>query len=205
MSKYSNIIAFGCCETNYDGKQKCWPEYLGDMLNAKVMNYAKNTVSNSHTVEFISKNYKELLRLKKNSLVIVSLIELNRLNVGKKSIRMYDSPNRMVDTYYSHIISIMSILDKIGIDYRIFSGFVPFSKKVFSSDEYARVMMYFAESSNYDVINNEKVIGLPFFTEINGINFEDWAFEKDESFRGVKDHPSEKAHIEWAKWLKEKI
>jgi len=211
----NKLFAFGCSFTyhNFDKKERvdsdnvtCWPEHLSKLLDYEVHNYGRDGGSNTHIIHSIIKNIPKIskgLEHNNNDLVIVGLTECTRKSIQGKTIRTFEGDvHKMVHDYYVDIITIQSILENLGVDYRIFSSLNPFLK-LFST--YKDFIKSFIDSPLHEHINNDKMIGFPFFKEIGGYNLFEFINEKDETYRDNTNHPTNKAHKEWAEWLKKRI
>jgi len=224
----NKLFAFGCSFTQYNskctyngtlctGKKEdevnqnpgqviCWPEHLAQLLDYESHNYGRDGGANDHIIENIIKTLPKItkgLEHNNHDLVVVGLTECTRQNIQGKTIRTFEANvKKMVHDYYVDVITIQSILDSVGVDYRIFSSLNPFLE-LFST--YKDFIKNFIDSPLHEHINNDKMIGFPFFKEIGGYTFSQFINEKDNTYKDSTNHPTEKAHKEWAEWLYKRI
>ena len=68
--------------------QKCWPEYLGEILETPVVNHGQDGTSNEHIIQKIIDDY-DLLSSSKDGLVVIGMTEITRnLLNGKNDKRL---------------------------------------------------------------------------------------------------------------------
>ena len=177
--------------------QKCWPEYLGEILETPVVNHGQDGTSNEHIIQKIIDDY-DLLSSSKDGLVVIGMTEITRNLLNGKMIRDYDPrTKRMVYRFYTQIITMQSVLEKIGIPYKIFAALNPLPN-IFDDMEFIKHVM---NHPRFDTVDNGTLIGFPFMKEVGGFSLQSWNKKNDKSYHTSDAHPTSKAHKEFAKIL----